>query len=110
MTIMFFLLAAFFNAIMDTLEEGHFDKSIFKDLNPKFWYKRESGKYVKQIPILKYPIDAWHISKSLMVTCLAAGTALNMTVFPNFWLNFTALGVLWNLFFNVLYNHLLKKP
>lgn len=109
-SLLFFILAALFNAVMDTLEEGHFTNSIFKNLNPKFWYKYESWKYAKKIPILKYPIDAWHISKSLMILCLALGTAPSMTIFPYYWLNVATLGVLWNLTFNLLYNHILKKP
>ena len=103
-----FGLAALFNSIMDTLEEGHFGKSVFRNLNPKFWYKYESWKYAKKI--FGYPVDAWHISKSLMIICLAAATAPSVTIFPHYWLNFAALGVLWNLVFNVFYNHILKKP
>jgi hypothetical protein len=101
-------LAAFLNAIMDTLEEGHFNNSIFKNLNQKFWFKYESWKYAKKI--IGYPLDAWHICKTLMIICLAGAVAPSVTFFPNYWLNFLALGGMWNLIFNVLYNHLLKKP
>lgn len=105
-----FALAALFNAVMDSLEEGHFTKSIFRNLNPKFWYKYESWKYVRKIPIINYPVDAWHISKTLMVMCLSGATAPSMTIFPDYWLNFIALGVVWNIIFTVFYDHILKKP
>ena len=108
--IILFGLAAIFNAVMDTLEEGHFSKSIFKNLDPKFWYKYESWKYVRRIPIIDYPIDAWHICKSLMIFCLAGATAPSIEIFSNFWLNFIALGVMWNSIFSVFYSHILKKP
>lgn len=106
--LIFFGLAALLNAIMDTLEEGHFVHSIFRNLNPKFWHKYESWKYAKKI--FGYPLDAWHICKSLMILCLAGATAPSVTVFPNYWLNFIALGVVWNIIFNLFYNHILKKP
>lgn len=106
--VVFWCIAALLNSVMDSLEEGHFYNSIFRNLNPKFWYKYESWKYAKTI--LGYRLDAWHICKSLMVICLAAAVANSVTIFPNYWLNFVALGVMWNITFNVFYNHILKKP
>lgn len=108
MELLLFGIAALLNAIMDTLEEGKFTNSIFKKLDPKFWYKYESWKHAKMI--FGYRLDAWHICKSLMIMCLAGATAHGMTIFPNYWLNFIALGVVWNIIFNVFYNHILKKP
>jgi hypothetical protein len=110
MELLLFGLAALFNAIMDTLEEGHFSNSIFKNLNPKFWYKDESWKYAKRIPLIDYPIDAWHISKSLMLLCLSMATAPNIIIFPIYWLNVLCLGIVWSIVFSVFYDHILKKP
>ena len=68
MSLVFFILAAVFNAIMDKLENENFYTSVFKNLNEKFWYKRESWKYAKKI--FGYKIDGWHLAKSAMIICL----------------------------------------
>lgn len=108
LSIALWCLAAIFNSIMDALEEGHFQTSIFRNLNQKFWYKSESWKHAKRI--FGYPIDAWHLSKSAMIICLLAIAANYITPFPYYWLNFISLGGMWNLLFNVFYNHIFKKP
>ncbi len=63
------LIAVFISAVLssiaDILENENFFTSRFKNLNPKFWYKRESWKYAKKI--FNYTFDGWHITKSLMV-------------------------------------------
>src|SRR5688572_12439947 len=38
----FILLAVFFNAVCDAVENENFFESIFKNLPRQFWYKRES--------------------------------------------------------------------
>jgi hypothetical protein len=60
--------AAFFNAVMDACENENYFESIFKKLPQQFWYKRESWKYAAKV--FGYKIDAWHVSKSLMIICL----------------------------------------
>jgi hypothetical protein len=60
-------LAAFFNGIMDTVENENFFKSIFGKLDQSFWYKRESWKSAEFLPGTKYHPDAWHGSKSFMI-------------------------------------------
>lgn len=59
------ILAGFFMAVMDATENENVGESIFKNLNPKFWHKRESWKYAKKV--FGYRFDAWHISKSFMI-------------------------------------------
>ena len=58
-------LAAFFNAVMDAIENENYFESIFRNLNQRFWYKRESWKYAKKV--FGYRFDAWHISKTCMI-------------------------------------------
>jgi hypothetical protein len=108
LSLVLWCIAALLNGVMDSLEEGHFHRSIFRNLNPKFWYKYESWKHAKMI--FGYRLDAWHICKSLMIICLAAAVAPSVIIFPNYWLNLASLGVIWNLIFNAFYNHILKKP
>ncbi len=101
-----FAIAAFFNAVMDTLDEGHFQTSIFSGMDPNFWYKRESWNKAKKI--FGWKFDAWHIAKSLMVISLSIAIVLYKETF-NFWLDIIVLGAIWNGSFNLGYNHLLKR-
>jgi hypothetical protein len=96
----FTFLAAFFNACMDAFENENFFESIFKNWNQKFWYKRESWKYAKKIG--GYHVDAWHLSKSLMVLCVVL--ALSFGYASYWWL----AAIIWNLSFKIFYNWLFK--
>jgi hypothetical protein len=90
------VLAAIFKATADKLSH-HFEKSIFKNLNPKWWNPNVSWEYVKFIPFTKYRPDAWHIANSLMIVCFAIaafGITLKMLV----------TGVVFILIFNLFYN------
>lgn len=109
------LLAAFFNAVMDALENENFNESIFSHLNQKFWYKRESWKYAKMIG--GYRLDAWHICKSLMVTCLIMAIYCAQFSDPiwhtqNGWFNILldvlVGGIVWNVAFVLFYHKLFK--
>ena len=98
-------LAAGLNAVMDRVENENFSSSIFRSLNPKWWYKRESDDHVKLV--MGYRPDCWHISKSLMIICWAFALA-----FPPphpWWVVVGGCGVAWNLTFNVCYNKLFAK-
>lgn len=111
-------LMAFFNACMDAFENTpNFNKSIFRNLNKKFWCKDVSWEFAKKI--FKYKLDAWHIAKSLFVICFAfsivfvmlAGATLIPIPLPTWmWLSLIvvpAIGLIWNgafyLFYNVLF-------
>lgn len=93
-------IAALLNAVMDSLEEGKFTNSVFKNFNQKFWYKRESWKHARRI--FNYPVDAWHIAKSLMLVCLLLAT-FSISI------KFLIAGIIWIVFFNFGYNKLFKK-
>jgi len=95
-------LAAFFNAVMDKTETViSFYSSRFKKLNPKFWCKPISANK-DFAPYTKYRVDAWHLSKSLMIICLC------VAISDNIW-QFLIYGFIWNLTFNLMYNKALKK-
>jgi hypothetical protein len=108
-TTIFIFLAAFFNAVMDAVENENYFESIFKNLPKQFWYKRESWKYVKKI--LGYRPDAWHLSKSLMVICFA-GAVISFDMPVAKWqdaaLYAICIGVIWNVAFWLFYNVIFK--
>ena len=101
----FIVLAAIFNAFMDIVEAETFSKSIFSHWNPKFWYKRESWKHAKKI--FSYPIDGWHLSKSLMIICWAAAV-ITMDLQHDWWVKLLTIGALWNGTFYLFYDRLFK--
>lgn len=100
LTYLFIFLAAICNALMDRVENENFYVSVFKGLNPKFWYKRESWK--GSVKIFNFHVDAWHIAKSLMIICFAAAISKSF-------IEFCIIGVIWNLTFNLFYNKIFKK-
>lgn len=101
-------LAAFFKAVSDTLAH-HFDTSVFrfKLLSP-FWNPNHpKNDEVKRI--FNYPLDAWHISNSIMVCLFIAGIFFPVDV--SFWwraLLYVCLGGLFILVFNIFYDKVLR--
>ena len=93
--VIFLILAAACNALMDTLQH-HFSTSIFKSKDEKFWNPNVSWQYVNFFPYTKYRADAWHLAKSAMIIflCFAIDFSLKGLI----------LGILWNLTFNTFYN------
>lgn len=103
----FIIIAALMNASMDMLEnEVAFNKSVFSNLNRKFWLKSESWNYA--LRIFGWKLDAWHIAKSLMIIfmVLAMVTYSELT---NWFGDMLLYGIAWNASFNVFYNQLLRK-
>jgi len=107
-------LAASFNACMDASND-HFNSSIFQNQNPKFWNHAVSWKYAPKV--YGYPIDAWHIFKTGMISSLCVPMAIvmheNLPIIKRrplldkcLW--FIIAGVTWDAVFNTNYNHLLK--
>jgi len=122
MSILFFILASICNAVIDTLAH-HYDTSVFVKLNRQFWdasISWENKYYIeikdgKKIYIAKTGIvwftDAWHIFKSLMIVFICASIATVMH-FEQWYYSvalFAAYGIIWNVFFNLFYNHFLKS-
>jgi hypothetical protein len=94
-------IAAFFNAIMDTLEnEPAFNSSIFKDWNKRFWSKSISWQYAKKI--INYRIDGWHLAKSAMIFCLI-GAVIVFRSHHQLWVHFISMGIIWNITFESFY-------
>lgn len=106
-SIILFALASIFDAIMDTLETGHFSNSVFKHLDPKFWAKDTSWQHATKIG--GYPLDAWHITKTFMIFSLALGVVFYKPLFEYWWMDFIGLGVVWIACFDLFYNVFLVK-
>lgn len=105
--LIFLVLACFFNAVMDAVENENFGESIFKNLPKQFWYKRESWKYAPKV--FSFKLDCWHISKSLMIICFVlAAIFFDMPVekWQDVVLYLVVAGIVWNIFFWLFYHRL----
>lgn len=117
------ILAAVFNAVMDTLIHHH-PTSVFKNYKTGFFADALTvswrNKYVDGNPIngrkkwfwkINIPVqftDAWHFSKSCMIIFLIAAAVLYKPLFGVL-IDFVAFGILWNITFNFFYNVILRK-
>jgi hypothetical protein len=99
MSILFIILAAICNAVMDVLQ-FHFHTSVFKYMG-KLWNPDISWKVAKMLPFTKYKLDAWHIFKSMMIVFLL------FAMYGFSWW-FVVGGIVWNLTFNLFYNKILR--
>ena len=97
--LIFFTLAPFYNAIMDTITH-HFSISIFKNLNFKWWNANESFKYVK--PFLGTRYDAWHVAKYGMLISFAV-SIVTYTPIINYWKLYPILNSCSDVVIHVIY-------
>jgi hypothetical protein len=100
------IAAGIFKAIADTLLH-HFDTSIFKWKDPRFWNPAVSWKYVGFIKFTRFRPDSWHLANSAMIFCFV-GAVSAYAPFP-WWATFFGGGIVFNLVFNLFYDKLLKK-
>jgi len=117
MTYILIFIAAFSNAIMDTLRH-HFDKSVFKNLNQQFWnaavshtnkYKNGDSKLGRKYPKCLSPLtdifsDAWHIFKIIMIVAIIIGFSITKQF------QFSDLLIHWAIWFatfEIFYSHIL---
>jgi hypothetical protein len=108
-TIAFLVLAGMFKAVADTLTH-HYDTSVFKMKDRKFWDPSISWSYAKYFPLTKYKIDAWHLANSGMILCWCAALATVYTVYVRYpwWAIFIGAGLVFNLSFNLFYNKIFR--
>jgi hypothetical protein len=108
-TVALVFIAAFFNAVMDAVENENYFESIFKKLPQQFWYKRESWKYAAKV--FGYKVDAWHLAKSCMLICFA-GAVISFNLPVKKWQDvafYTAgFGIIWNVTFWLFYHVIFK--
>ena len=102
-TLIFFALAASFNAGMDTLKD-HYYVSVFRNLNPKFWNPSISWKNI----MFNYvSLDAWHIAKGCMLGCLYLSIFFYKNMFG--WMDLLLFPIVWGIFFQLFYSIILIK-
>ena len=102
---LFIALMGFFNACMDAWENENYFESIFKHWPQRFWYKRESWKYIKKF--LGYRFDGWHISKSLWELCFI-GAIVCKPEAGSWWVIALNTVIVYKGMFNVFYHVLYK--
>ena len=130
-SLLFWCLAAICNSIMDVCFH-HFDSSVFnsKKFNTNFLDTEFSwkNKYVnwpynqsrKSVKIWKwkfnYPVqltDSFHLFKMLMIVFICLSIVFFESTPGHNWiwklLVFVIYGIVWNLIFNLFYNHILIK-
>lgn len=91
---------AMLNACMDAWENENYFESIFKSWNQKFWYKRESWKWVKKLG--GFHIDSWHLAKSLFIICISLLPSCEFA--GSWWVIVLNIGIIWNLVFKLFYH------
>jgi hypothetical protein len=106
LSISLLILAAIFKAVADTLQH-HFDTSIFRRMDVRWWNPAFSWKYVKFLPLTKYRPDAWHLSNSLMVVSfICFGVFYEHHI--HWVLEVIAAGIIFNLSFILFYDNILR--
>jgi hypothetical protein len=99
-------IGAFFNACMDiTEEETHFNKSIFKNLDPRFFCKSISWQYAKTI--LKVHFDFWHLCKFGWIFSML-GAIVIFRIHHQWWVHYISLLAIWWITFELFYGKILK--
>jgi hypothetical protein len=106
LTAFFILLAAFFKAVADTLTH-HFDSSIFKWWDGRFWNAAISWQYAKYLKFTKYKLDGWHLANSGWIISFCFAIVFHHSVLAWYWEVLIA-GALFNLSFNLFYNKILR--
>lgn len=105
-TAFFILIGVFFNSVMDAVENENFFESIFKKMDQRFWYKRESWKHAKVI-LNGYKVDAWHLAKTISGICYLLGAVFYNPIFI-WWIDFFLFLAEWVVFFWLFYHKIFK--
>jgi hypothetical protein len=105
--IFFLALAGVFKAMADTLQH-HFDSSIFKNLNPKWWNPAESWEHVGFIPLTEYRADGWHLANSGMIIFFTLAASIHEPYFK-WYIELPAGGAIVIMSFNLFYNRIFRK-
>lgn len=107
LTALLIIAAGFFKAVADTLTH-HYDTSIFRWKDRKFWDPSISWKYADYLKFTRYKLDAWHLANSGMIICFCGAFAVNESHLWWGW-EFLIAGALFNVSFNLFYNKILRK-
>lgn len=89
-----------------TEEEVHFNKSVFKNLDPRFFCKSIAANHIK--PILGIVrLDFWHICKYGWLAC-AFGAMVVFKLQHQWWVHYISLWAIWFFTFELFYGKILK--
>lgn len=110
--IILFVLIAICKAFADTLAH-HFDTSVFKTLPREFWDPNTSAEKAKIIPGTGYKLDAWHMINTIAIFGIVLFAFNYKPMFLiGVWskpVEFILYGGIWNAFFDLFYNHILRR-
>lgn len=100
-------IAAFFNSCCDiTEEEVHFKKSIFRNLDARFFCKSVSWQYAKTFFGIVH-LDFWHICKYGWLGCLF-GAIIIFRIHHAWWVHYISLWMIWFISFELFFSKILK--
>jgi hypothetical protein len=120
MTIVFLILAAFCNAVMDVLST-RFYVSIFGNLkNRQFWDwniswrnkwswgdKANGEKFFLSSSMLSFMTDGWHLAKGLMIVFISLAIVCYKTLFGL--IDIILFNCIWGIVFELFYTKLLIR-
>lgn len=99
-------IAAFFNACMDICEEeSHFNKSIFRNMDARFFCKSVSWQYAKTI--LSVHLDFWHLCKFGWLASIL-GAIVVFKTHHQWWVHYISMAAIWYITFQLFYDKILK--
>ena len=120
MSLIFVILAAFCNSVMDTLSTryyvsifGNFKNRQFWDWNMSWrnkwqWGEKENGeKFFLSSTILSFLTDGWHLAKSLMLAFVSLAIIFYKPIFGQ--VDVFLFCIIWGVVFEVSYNKILVK-
>jgi hypothetical protein len=120
MTIIFLILAAFCNAVMDVLSTRYY-VSIFGNFkNKKFWDwniswrnkwqwgdKANGEKFFLSSSMLSFMTDGWHLAKALMIVFISSAIVCYKPLFGL--IDLILFNCIWGITFELFYSKLLIK-
>ena len=109
--LLFFYIAGQFNSVMDIVTH-HFDNSIFRHFNPRFWNPNESWKEKNFLGWMDF--DAWHIAKYGMLFSFCFGVLFlikhpTALITGKWYYDFGLMCTAWGIGFEINYNKILRS-
>lgn len=111
--ILLIFLAGVCKSLADTLA-WHFDTCIFRNTKRRDFFEINTQR-VRKIKTIGglgrfsgYPLDAWHISNSIQLTCWLVLPLVYKPILPAWWMDFGAGGLLFIVVFNLFYNKVFR--
>ena len=120
MTIIFLILAAFCNAVMDVLSTRYYVSKFGNFKNKQFWDWNISGrnkwswgekangeKFFLSSSMLSFMTDGWHLAKALMIVFISSAIVCYKPLFGL--IDLILFNCIWGITFELFYSKLLIK-